>query len=64
MARKKEPELFPGERVAVNKLTFGEWAICPKCRARVREVMCKRCLGTGVVPNVGPIPFTKDVGKG
>jgi DnaJ-class molecular chaperone len=62
MSRKKEPVRDQVAPVDVSKLKFGEWAICPKCRAKIRERACKECGGTGVVPNKGIIPFTKPVG--
>lgn len=45
-----------------GRLTFGEWAICPKCHARVRKVPCVRCGGAGIVRNEGPIPFLRNPG--
>lgn len=63
--RKNEPpieSLLPSEKVDVKALRFGEWAICPKCHARIRKVACKVCGGTGVVPNQGPIPFLRTPG--
>lgn len=47
----------------VKSLKFGEWAICPRCHAKVRKVTCKVCQGAGVVPNKGPIPFLRNPGE-
>jgi hypothetical protein len=61
--RKGEPSDFPATPIDVKELKFGDWAICPKCHAKVRKVVCKRCLGIGVVPNQGPIPFLRNPGE-
>ena len=58
----RNPNTLKGPKVDLGKIVFGEWAICPKCHAKVVVVQCLKCDGKGIVPNKGPIPFTQNPG--
>jgi hypothetical protein len=43
-------------------LVFGETVWCPYCKGKGRRgpTPCTRCLGYGIIPNVGPIAPPKN----